>query len=103
MFCQDFLGLALIRHMKSVHKMVKPYKCEKCDSYFNNLWEMSSHVATVHRPKKVQCKHYLYSTMTRSKMRHVHRHTKGFHCVTCNSLFQTDKLLRVHKKLNHGH
>ncbi len=45
-----FSGLALIRHMKSVHKAVKPYKCDSC---FNNLWEMSSHVAIVHRPKTV--------------------------------------------------
>ena len=78
-----FLGLALIRHMKSTHKAVKPYKCEKCDSCFNNLWEMSSHVAMVHRPKTVKCKHCQYSTTTHSKMRqHVcktHQRFSVFH------------------------
>ena len=64
-----FSGLALIRHMKSVHKVVKPYKCEKCDSCFNNLQKMSSHVAMVHRPKTVRYKHCQYSTTTHSKMR----------------------------------
>ena len=96
-----FSGLALIRHMKFVHKAVKPYKCEKCDSCFNNLQEMSSHVATVHRLKTVRCKHCQYSTTMCSKMRqHVCKHTKGFHCSTCNSSFQTERLLRLHQKLH---
>ena len=96
-----FSGLALIRHMKSIHKVVKPYKCEKYDSCFNNLWEMSSHVATVYRPKTVRCKHCQYSTTTHSKMRqHVHKHMKGFRCSTCNSLFQMERLLRLHKKIH---
>ena len=85
--------------MKSVHKAVKPYKCEKCDSCFNNLWEMSSHIAMVHRPKTVRCKHCQYSTTIYSIMRqHVCTHTKGFCCLTCNSSFQTERLLRLHKK-----
>ncbi len=96
-----FLGLALIRHMKSVHKVVKPYKCEKCNSCFNNLWEMSSYVAMVHRPKTVRCKHCQYSMTMHSKMRqHVCKHMKGFCCSTCNGSFQTEHLLRLHKKLH---
>ena len=51
-----FSGLALIRHMRSVHPDMKPYLCEMCESSFNNLKEVSSHKSVVHRKAEVACK-----------------------------------------------
>ena len=101
--CLDeiFSGLALIQHLKQFHKGVWPYKCESCDSAFNNLKEMSSHRANVHRPREVQYKHCDHTMTTRAKMwQHVHKHTKGFQCMTCHCSFQSKRLLIVHKRLH---
>ncbi len=49
-----FSGLALIDHLKQLHKNIKSYKCEQCTSAFNNLRALSSHVLVVHRKKQVK-------------------------------------------------
>ncbi len=96
-----FSGLELIWHLRQFHKGVWPYKCESCESTFNNFKEMSSHKANVHRPCKVWCKHCEHIMTTRAKMwQHVWKHTKGFCCTTCKCSFQSERLLLVHKKLH---
>ena len=87
-----FSGLQLIAHMKLVHRGIKPYCCEQCDSSFNNLHAKSSHVSLVHQAKLVKCKHCDHATVTRAQMhQHVRKHTKGFHCKTCSRAFQNKK------------
>ena len=59
-------GLALIRHMWEKHHGVQPYKCESCDSAFNNLKEMSNHKSVVHRIAHILCKFCDYKSTTRA-------------------------------------
>ncbi len=58
LMCQQLLlsGLVLEPHMKLLHPLSRPYNCMVCASVFNNLWELSSHRANVHKERWVVCK-----------------------------------------------
>ena len=92
-----FSGLALIRHMCLHHPDIRPYKCEMCDSAFNNLKEMSSHKSVVHRVVRISCKSCDYKSTTHARMRqHVRIHSKGLKCLHCPKTFPSVASLRKH-------
>ena len=51
---------ALASHLKLFHPAARPYSCPHCDSAFNNVLDLSSHVSNSHQVKKVKCKHCEY-------------------------------------------
>ncbi len=57
---QLVLGLALERHLKSLHLLSQSFDCKKCGSRFNNPREVTSHRANIHNPRKVSCKQCMY-------------------------------------------
>ncbi len=61
-------GMALFRHLRSVHLTGRPYCCDDCDHKFNNLKELSSHWSRTHRSKKVACTQCNYRTTMKAKM-----------------------------------
>ena len=99
-----FSGLALITHMKTLHKGIKPYKCEQCTSVFNNLHTLSNHATVVHGKKCIQCKQCSYKASTKAKMRqHVRKHSKGFRYSVCQHSFLTKSQFSAHQKLHQVH
>ncbi len=95
-----FSGLALIEHMKTLHKGIKLYKCEQCTSVFNNLHALSSH-ALLHGKRWVQCKQCPYRASTRAKMRqHVRKYSKDFRCSMYQYSFLTKSQYIAHQKLH---
>ena len=61
-------GLALKRHLRSLHPLSHCFSCEHCGSKFNNLREVTSHKANVHNLHKVLCKQCLYQAILKAKM-----------------------------------
>ncbi len=53
-------GLALERHLKSLHPLLCCFLCECCEVRFHNPREVTSHRANVHNPRKVSCKQCSY-------------------------------------------
>ena len=93
-----YSGLALINHLKHLHKDVKSYKCELCVSAFNNLQALSSHMSVVYRKKLVKCK-MCHTKLPRVHMRqHVHKHSKGFQCSCCHHAFPMKSQFTEHLK-----
>ncbi len=94
-------GLALERHLKSLHLLSCLYPCDRYSSVFNNCRELSSHIANVHNMKKVHCKECPYVSVLRAQMRqHVCRHTHGHRCRKCTKQFPSTAALIVHEKLH---
>ncbi len=71
--CRDSCvsGLALERHLHSIHPISQSYTCAKCTLSFNNDHELSSHVANVHNLKQVSCKKCTFKSVSRAWM---HQH-----------------------------
>ncbi len=69
--CKDMLrsGLALDCHWSLLHPFSCCFSCTDCEATFNNLCQVSSHTANVHRRCKVSCKQCDYTTVSRAKMR----------------------------------
>ncbi len=94
-----FSGLVLINHMKIVHPDVQLYKCESCDSTFNNLQALSCHTSVVHGKKMVACKMCDYKTLMRAQMQqHVCVHSKGFTCSKCYHSFSNVTQFKLYQK-----
>ena len=88
--CRDMLGsgLALECHLHLLHLLSCCFSCSHCEATFNNLHQVSSHMANVHRRLKVTCKQCDYTTVSWAKMRqHVWKHTKGLRCSKYKSSF----------------
>ena len=93
--------LALVRHIKSEHPDSRSYCCDTCDSTFNTVADLRSHVSIVHKAPSVHCKFCEYTTTTRSRMRqHVRLHTKGERCNVCSKTYPTLRALLIHKRLH---
>ncbi len=94
-------GLVLERHMHCMHPLSRPHSCCQCESSFNNLQELSSHVANQHRIHKVSCKHCEYKTVSCARMRlHVRGHTHGLKCSRCDRKFPSVHSCWAHEKLH---
>ncbi len=97
-------GLALIRHIKAYHPDSWSYFCEECESGFNTVANLHSHVSIVHHEPSVHCKFCDYTIMTWSRMhQHVCLHTKGEHCDICGKSYPTLHTLLLHKHLHLKH
>ncbi len=89
--------------MRALHPLHKPYCCEQCGAIFNNRRELGSHQANLHRHKKVTCKHYPYSAVSKACMHlHVCVHTRGMKCSKCDKKFPSLSAKLAHKKLHCG-
>ncbi len=94
-------GMALYRHMRSVHPHDKPYSCKDCTSVYNNLKELSSHQSNIHCAALVSCSRCDYTSISKAWMQqHVRRHTTGFICQKCSKGFPTLTELSRHKHLH---
>ena len=62
-------GLALERHIRSLHPLSRSYSCRDCEAAFITPCQLASHVSNVHRQKKVSCKKCEYVTVSKVKMR----------------------------------
>ena len=85
-----YSGLALQCHMHMEHKGIKPYKCDQCNSSFNNLKEISNHKSVVHRVASISCKFCNYHcrpTMKARMWQHSWVHSKGLKCNHCPKMF----------------
>ena len=81
--CNDHLdsGLALERHIRSLHPLLRSYSCRDCEMAFITPCQLASHVSNVHRQKKVSCKKCEYITVSKAKMRqHICKHMSGVQC-----------------------
>ena len=69
--CKDMLGsgLALECHLHLLHPFLHCFSCTDCEATLNNLHQVSSHAANVHRRQKVSCKQCKYTTVSHAKMR----------------------------------
>ena len=61
-------GLALGRHIKIEHPDSHSYQCDNCESSYNTVTDLCSHVSIVHRIPSVHCKLCEYTTTTHSRM-----------------------------------
>ncbi len=94
-------GMALFRHLKSHHPNDRSYECRDCQTFYNNLKELSSHRSNVHHNKFVKCTHCEYQATSCVKMQqHVHCHTQGLLCRKCSKAFPTLVELSHHKHLH---
>ncbi len=83
-----YSGLALERHMRHWHPLVKPFWCLMCPGVFNNSRDLSSHVANVHHQCKVVCKHCAYKAVSKARMKlHICIHICGICCDRCKKSF----------------
>ncbi len=62
-------GMALYRHMRSVHPHDKPYSCKDCGSMYNNLKELSSHYSNIYYAAMVSCTKCDYASISKAWMR----------------------------------
>ena len=94
-------GLVLIRHIKAHHLDSQSYFCKECESGFNTVADLHSHVSIVHYELSVHCKFCDYTMTTQSRMhQHVHLHTKGECCDICGKFYPTLHALLLHKYLH---
>ena len=94
-------GLALERHLCSIHLISQSYTCAKCTLSFNNACQLSSHVANVHNLKWVHCKKCAFKSMSMAQMhQHVHWHMQGCRCAKCTKWFSSLSTLWAHEKLH---
>ena len=92
-------GMALFRHLCSVHPEDWPYQCSQCLHSFNNLKELSSHKSNIHCVHHVSCKNCAFTATSHAKMhQHVCRHTRGIPCVQCGHCFPM-----ITEHLHHEH
>ena len=102
------------KHVRTVHKEAKEYKCDPCDKIFPTLVDFKIHKNTVHKGYKYKCNlcHQLYST-TDILQRHIAENhedcnnengNKNYKCAMCNQLFMEQSSLRKHvKKFHENH
>ena len=67
----------LLKHIRSVHERIKPFRCEKCASSFAEKKDMLRHIGTVHEGKKL------------------------YKCDTCKTNFSQKANLNAHIKTLH--
>ncbi len=91
------------RHIKTEYPDSHSYQCDSCESSYNTVVDLHSHVSIVHRIPSVHCKLCEYTTTTHSQIhQHVQLHTKGEYCTVCNKTYPTLRALLLHKWLHMG-
>ncbi len=96
--------VTLVHHLCSIHLTTYLFPCEHCNTCFNNAADLASHVSNSHSKKKIVCYHCDYSTVNKSRMQiHVHRHTTGLKCSSCDKGFLMKCALLKHQLLHGKH
>ena len=105
MICQKSLSKKhLIRHMQSVHALVRPFKCPVCSMTFTRRDGLKRHHQRVHNKQKFPCAQCGKSFPTKEYLlKHVNRHdnTMNFSCIDCGKTFVTERGLSKHSELHH--
>ena len=92
-------GMALFRHLWSIHPEEWPYQYSQCLHSFNNLKELSSHKLNIHCVQCVSCKNCAFTVTSHAKMcQYVCRHTGGIPCVQCGHGFPMIMELLCHSE-----
>ena len=94
----------LLKHIRSVHERIKPFRCETCASSFAEKKDMLRHIGTVHEGKKLyKCDTCQTSFSQKANLnghiKKVHEKNKPFSCGSCNAKFSFQKDLVTHEKI----
>ena len=94
----------LLKHIRSVHERIKPFRCEKCASSFAEKKDMLRHIGTVHEGKKLYkcdtCKtNFSQKANLNARIKTLHEKNKPFSCGSCNAKFSFQKKLIKHEKI----
>ncbi|CAC5415070.1 unnamed protein product [Mytilus coruscus] len=82
----------------------RPFKCEKCDSAFNQRIHLKKHMSKHTGVKPFKCQQCSYSTVERSHLKvHIRIHTgeKPFKCTYCEYATAQNSTLKIHLKRHH--
>lgn len=82
----------------------RPFKCDKCDSAFNQRIHLKKHMSKHTGVKPFKCHQCNYSTVERSHLKvHIRIHTgeKPFKCTYCEYATAQNSTLKIHLKRHH--
>ena len=83
-------------HIRSVHEIIKPFRCSACDKSFTTSKGLLCHKKTVHVEKKpFKCP---YCKMTIPRITDLQEHVKTIHS---NFQYNIKKIDQKHVKLTH--
>jgi len=91
----------LIRHIRTVHDDIKPFKCKICSNRFEYPSALKFHIRAVHdKVKSHQCDHcemsFSYADVLRKHIQSIHEKVKSYKCEYCKKSFSLNMALKRH-------
>ncbi|XP_063370290.1 zinc finger protein 250-like [Cydia amplana] len=98
----------LVQHINRVHLNIKPFRCDRCEKAYVNVWSLNEHRRLVHegfkRPLKYPCamcdKVFDSNQILKDHIR-THTGERPFQCSRCPAQFRQASTLGTHVKLVH--
>ncbi|XP_012284490.1 zinc finger protein 808-like, partial [Orussus abietinus] len=93
----------LVAHLRIVHGIHRPFKCNTCDKTYPQQFMLNAHVKKSHTPKTVPCGVCDFMGVSATDVeRHKNRHHKDvkFTCEICSEVFFEKSALMTHTTMH---